>query len=73
MMVQKIIKRDGRQVDFDLQKIAEAINKAFIASTQRDDAEYSKRLAEQVVFELEEIGFDTPSVEQIQDCVERCV
>lgn len=70
-MVSRIIKRDGRQVEFDLSKIAEAINKAFLASTQRDDPEYSMRLAEQVVYELEEIGFDTPSVEQIQDCVER--
>ena len=70
-MVEKIVKRDGRQVDFDIDKIAEAINKAFIASTQRDDKEYSKKLAQQVEFELEEIGFDMPSVEQIQDSVER--
>ncbi|MBS7297962.1 MAG: anaerobic ribonucleoside triphosphate reductase [Eubacteriales bacterium] len=70
-MVEKIIKRDGRQVEFNLEKISDAINKAFIASTQRDDIEYSSKLAQQVVFELEEIGFDIPSVEQIQDCVER--
>ncbi len=70
-MVNKIIKRDGRQVEFDIDKISDAINKAFIASTQRNDPEYAEKLAEQVVFELEEIGFDTPSVEQIQDCVER--
>lgn len=70
-MVEKIIKRDGRQVNFDLEKISDAINKAFIASTQRDDIEYASKLAQQVVFELEEIGFDVPSVEQIQDCVER--
>ncbi|MBQ8636993.1 MAG: anaerobic ribonucleoside triphosphate reductase [Clostridia bacterium] len=70
-MVEKIVKRDGRQVDFNLEKISDAINKAFIASTQRDDIEYASKLAQQVVFELEEIGFDVPSVEQIQDCVER--
>ncbi|MEE0944279.1 MAG: anaerobic ribonucleoside triphosphate reductase [Clostridia bacterium] len=70
-MVEKIVKRDGRQVEFNLEKISDAINKAFIASTQRDDIEYSSKLAQQVVFELEEIGFDVPSVEQIQDCVER--
>ena len=70
-MVEKIIKRDGRQVLFDLDKIADAINKAFMASTQRDDPEYSLKLAHDVVHELEEIGFDNPSVEQIQDCVER--
>ncbi len=70
-MVEKIVKRDGRQVEFNLEKISDAINKAFIASTQRDDIEYASKLAQQVVFELEEIGFDVPSVEQIQDCVER--
>lgn len=70
-MVEKIIKRDGRQVEFDINKIADAINKAFIASTKRDDIEYSSKLAQQVVFELEEIGLDIPSVEQIQDSVER--
>ncbi len=70
-MVKKIIKRDGRQVDFDIEKISDAINKAFIASTQRNDPEYATKLAQQVVTELEEIGFDTPSVEQIQDGVER--
>ena len=70
-MVEKIIKRDGRQVEFDINKITDAINKAFIASTKRDDIEYAAKLAQQVVFELEEIGLDTPSVEQIQDSVER--
>ncbi|MBQ7793001.1 MAG: anaerobic ribonucleoside triphosphate reductase, partial [Clostridia bacterium] len=70
-MVEKIVKRDGRQVRFDIEKISDAINKAFMASTQRNDPAYAAKLAEQVVFELEEIGFDIPSVEQIQDCVER--
>ncbi len=70
-MVEKIVKRDGRQVKFEIDKIADAINKAFIASTQRDDMAYSSKLAQQVMFELEELGLDTPSVEQIQDTVER--
>ena len=70
-MVEKIVKRDGRQVNFEIEKIADAINKAFIASTQRDDMAYSSKLAQQVMFELEELGLDTPSVEQIQDTVER--
>ena len=70
-MVEKIVKRDGRQVKFEIEKIADAINKAFIASTQRDDMAYSSKLAQQVMFELEELGLDTPSVEQIQDTVER--
>lgn len=70
-MVESIIKRDGRKVRFELDKITDAINKAFIASTQRDNIEYSTTIANQVVRELEEIGFDVPTVEQIQDCVER--
>lgn len=70
-MVEYIIKRDGRKVQFELDKITDAINKAFIASTQRDNIDYATTIAQQVVTELEEIGFDVPTVEQIQDCVER--
>ncbi len=70
-MVEYIIKRDGRKAQFELDKITEAINKAFIASTQRDNIDYATTIAQQVVTELEEIGFDVPTVEQIQDCVER--
>lgn len=70
-MISKIIKRDGRCADFELNKIADAINKAFEANTKRDHSEYSKFLAERVLFDLEEQSIDKPTVEQIQDSVER--
>ncbi len=70
-MVEFIEKRDGRKVVFDMDKITEAINKAFIASTRRNDKEYSAELAKKVLFEIEEQGLIEPTVEQVQDSVER--
>ncbi len=70
-MVERIAKRDGRLVPFDMQKISEAINKAFIASVGRDNPKYSMELAEKVLYELEEQGYTEPTVEQVQDCAER--
>ncbi len=70
-MVNTIIKRDGRQVDFDIEKIVNAIDKAFVATTQRENKEYARFLAEKVLLELEENHLEKPSVEQIQDVVEK--
>lgn len=70
-MVEYIVKRDGRTAEFDIDKITRAINKAFIASTERDDKEYSRALASKVLYEIEEQGLVHPTVEQIQDCVEK--
>lgn len=69
--IRKIIKRDGRTMDFDVQKIAEAIYKAAeaLGGRDRDTAMY---LAKQVELYLAEIRHnDTPTVEQIQDAVEK--
>lgn len=70
-MITAIIKRDGREVDFDIDKVTQAINKSFIASTKRDDKKYSSELSNQVVRELEEQGLEKPTVEQVQDTVEK--
>ena len=70
-MISKIVKRDGRCAEFELNKIADAINKAFEANTKRDHTEYSNFLAERVLFDLDEQSIETPTVEQIQDSVER--
>jgi len=70
--IEKIKKRDGRIVDFDSDKIAEAIWKAAKAIGGRDRA-LSVKLAEQVVETLErqvKLG-EMPSVEQVQDIVEK--
>jgi len=68
-MITQIKKRDGRVVDFDLDKITEAIFQAAKA-LGGSDRSTAKRLAEQAVDYLEEQGVRTPGVEQIQDAVE---
>lgn len=70
--IEKIKKRDGRIVDFDSNKIAEAIWKAAKAIGGKDRA-LSVKLAEQVVETLEKQlkPDEIPSVEQVQDIVEK--
>jgi len=70
--IEKIRKRDGRIVDFDFNKIAEAIWKAAKAIGGKDRA-LSVKLAEQVVETLEKQlkSGEIPSVEQVQDIVEK--
>jgi len=66
-----IIKRDGREVDFDPSKIVEAIWRAG-QETKEFGREEAARLAYQVVEEIENLydGHTTPNVEQVQDVVE---
>ncbi len=70
--IEKIKKRDGRIVDFGSNKIAEAIWKAAKAIGGKDRA-LSVKLAEQVVETLEKQlkPDEIPSVEQVQDIVEK--
>jgi len=70
-VIKKIRKRDGRIVEFDQNKIAEAIWKAAKAVGDKDH-ELSVKLAEQVVERLEKQlkPGEVPSVEQVQDIVE---
>ena len=66
----KIIKRDGREVDYDLGKIVAAISKAMEASQSSDEGE-SQRIAKLVEKQLmERFGEEAPGVEDIQDIVE---
>ncbi len=73
-MIKSIRKRDGSVADFQPEKIAAAIEKAFTA-VRRDDsgaAEASSELAGQVVKVAEEkFPSKVPGVEDIQDIVER--
>ncbi len=70
-MIQQIIKRDGRRVPFEIEKIANAIFGAAKASGGQD-YETAKTLASQVEQLLEDHGADNPpSVEEIQDTVEK--
>ena len=70
VMIEQIIKRDGRTAPFDLDKIANAIFGA-AQSVGGQDYEMAHELAEQVEKELEKtISEKIPTVEQIQDTVE---
>ncbi len=70
-MIRSIRKRDGRIVDFQQEKIADAIGKAFKA-VGREDAKASSDLARQVVKKAEEkFPSAMPGVEDIQDIVEK--
>ncbi|MEM4318451.1 MAG: adenosylcobalamin-dependent ribonucleoside-diphosphate reductase [Candidatus Pacearchaeota archaeon] len=70
-MIKQIIKRDGRIVEFDKTKIAEAIWKAVKAVGGRDK-QLAYKLADKVVEELERVFTEKiPSVEDVQDVVEK--
>ncbi|MBR4082268.1 MAG: anaerobic ribonucleoside triphosphate reductase [Clostridia bacterium] len=73
MTIANIRKRDGRLVPFDPQKIENAIFRAFQASASAKGHETAQALTELVVKDLEnnETISSTPSVEQVQDTVER--
>ena len=69
-MFKRIIKRDGKIVKFDPEKIVDAIAKAGLA-TEEFKADRARALADKVVERAEEkITARTPNVEQIQDIVE---
>ncbi len=70
-MINEIIKRDGRSVSFDISKIAQAIEKAFTASGHKKSEDECTRLAAQVVEIIEKENESSPTVEHIQDLVER--
>ena len=70
-MITEIIKRDGRRAPFELSKITDAIFAAAQASGGRD-YQMAQGLAEQVVQLLDNENMITiPTVEQIQDAVEK--
>jgi ribonucleoside-diphosphate reductase alpha chain len=69
MPITKIRKRDGRIVDFNPERIKNAIHKAFVA-VKLEDGEKAERLTREVVSLLEErFREKIPSVEDAQDTV----
>ncbi|MEM0008211.1 MAG: vitamin B12-dependent ribonucleotide reductase [Candidatus Bathyarchaeia archaeon] len=69
MPITKIRKRDGRIVDFNAERIKNAIHKAFVA-VKLEDGEKAERLTRDVVDLLEERFVEKiPSVEDVQDVV----
>ena len=73
MSINNIRKRDGRTMPFDREKIENAIFRAFQASGSAKGHETAEALTERVIQELEnnESISGTPTVEQVQDTVER--
>ncbi|MDR1713345.1 MAG: anaerobic ribonucleoside triphosphate reductase [Coriobacteriales bacterium] len=70
-MVTSIVKRDGRAVNFETAKIADAIEKAFSACGVLKGRELVDRLAAEVVRKIEDGAIEgVPTVEGVQDLVE---
>lgn len=70
-MITKIKKRDGREVPFNIEKIASAIYKA-ASATGGKDYKIAMDLAEKVVEYIEDtLDKKIPNVEEIQDAVEK--
>lgn len=69
-MIEYIEKRDGRKARFDLQKITDAIFKAAQA-VGGNDYSSAEKLAEQVRTTLELENTENPTVEHVQDTVEK--
>ena len=71
-MPEYIKKRDGRLVPYDETKIAAAIDRAFVAAESGKGEDEADRLAKIVTREMNaKENNETPSVEDIQDQVER--
>ncbi len=71
-MIVKVVKRDGRTVPFNVDKIVSAIHKAFEKTGEARDKidELSLELAIRVSEYLELQGKPVPKIEEIQDMVE---
>lgn len=75
-MIRYIVKRDGRKVAFNSNKIANAIKKSMVSVHPDDelDAEQLKlvdQLTAEVVAEIEDSDVSAPTVENTQDVIER--
>lgn len=65
-MIQTVVKRDGRVVGFNREKIAAAIRKAMLTTERGED----EALIYQIVDKIEMKGNERSTVEEIQDLVE---
>lgn len=70
-MIEKIVKRDGREAQFHKEKIAKAVYQAAHALGGTDYAQ-SEQIADMVIDYLENVlHLQAPTVEQVQDVVEK--
>lgn len=65
-----VLKRDGSAVDFDSQKIVNAIYKAMEKTEAGLDQELAQKIAQKIVSKLEKNSTEKIEVESIQDMVE---
>ncbi|MBE5809035.1 MAG: anaerobic ribonucleoside triphosphate reductase, partial [Clostridiales bacterium] len=71
-MIDLIRKRDGREVPFNEEKITNAVMRAFQASHSAKSRKAGEEVTKQVVHELMvNESIDVPTVEDVQDTVER--
>ena len=70
----KVIKRDGRRVDFDRNKIINAVHKVFIAvdgALTPYAEEKAENIADYIEKHFQELGQEEADIEAIQDLVEK--
>lgn len=76
-MIRFIVKRDGRKVSFNEDKISNAIRKALISahpddkSTSQYEEELVEKLTRRVVSDIEKQNLNAPTVENTQDIIEK--
>ena len=70
-MFTKITKRDGKIVDFKPEKITEALKKAGTATGEFDEKKAAELTEQVLAYAKENIQTRIPSVEQLQDVVEK--
>ncbi len=69
--ITQIVKRDGRCLSFDQNKIAGAILKAFRATNENFSIQYALTLTKRVEEKLLQENVIIPTVEQVQDTIEQ--
>ena len=76
-MIRFIVRRDGRKVSFNEDKISNAIRKALISahpddkSTSQYEEDLVEKLTRRVVSDIEKQNLEEPSVENTQDIIEK--
>ena len=76
-MIRFIVKRDGRKVSFNEDKISNAIRKALLSahpddkSTSQYEEDLVEKLTRRVVSDIEKQNLEEPSVENTQDIIEK--
>ncbi len=66
----QVIKRDGRKVDFDINKISEAVRKAYTEVYPNVNV-YIDSIIADISGRIDDLGFSEITIEQIQDIVEK--